>query len=45
MREKADNYLVFAFTMILVVTVGQQLLGAGAKKMGWTGVASFFKRG
>jgi len=44
MRERFDHPLFFALAMILVVTAGQRLLGAGAAKLGWGGIATFFGR-
>lgn len=41
--NKMDNFLVFALTMVLIVTASQRLLGAGAAKIGWNGVANFFR--
>lgn len=43
MLEKFDNFLVFALTMVLIVTASQRILGAGASKLGWSGVANFFR--
>jgi hypothetical protein len=43
MLAKMDNFLVFAITMVLVVTAGQKLLALGFKKLGWSGPAAFFK--
>lgn len=40
--EKFDHPIFFAIAMVLVVTSGQKLLAAGAKKMGWGGIANFF---
>lgn len=39
---KLDHPLTFALAIILVVTAGQRLMAAGAAKMGWSGIASFF---
>lgn len=43
MLAKFDNFLVFALTMVLIVTASQRLLGAGAAKLGWNGIANFFR--
>lgn len=42
MKGRLDHPITFAIAMILVITAGQRLLGAGAAKMGWNGIASFF---
>lgn len=42
MLEKFDHPIFFVLALTLVVTASQQILAAGAKKMGWTGIANFF---
>lgn len=42
MKQRLDHPLTFALAMILVITAGQRLFGAAAKKMGWGGISTFF---
>jgi hypothetical protein len=42
MLSKLDHPLFFALAITLVVTATQRLAGAGAARLGWTGIATFF---
>ena len=42
MIAKLDHPIFFALALTLVVTATQKLAAAGAKKLGWNGIASFF---
>lgn len=43
MWGKLDHPLFFTIALLFVLTAERKLIGAGAKKMGWTGIASFFQ--
>ena len=42
-KATANHPLVFWFTMVILITAGQRLFGAAGKKLGWNGIATFFK--
>lgn len=43
LAAKLDHPLFFTVALLFVLTAERKLIGAAAKKMGWSGIASFFQ--